>query len=196
MHAKPDNSNSFANQGCQTTTWHGEWRHRETSYSLILFSLHTNNIYVQYALLGKRNFFLQFLLILSSQRPSLFQRNSFRWVRSSAGVAASWPRWPCPCQAAMYRSHRSPRGALRRRPSRRMDESLFGRFVFAMYLITVKFSFVTILILKNCSLMLFISLVIVFIMHIGSVWISRCVWRRKPVLLSTNVGSLLSRNGN
>ena len=32
IHAKPDNNKSFANQGFQATTWHVEWRHRESSY--------------------------------------------------------------------------------------------------------------------------------------------------------------------
>ena len=30
IHAKPASHKSFANQWCQTSTWHGVWRHRET----------------------------------------------------------------------------------------------------------------------------------------------------------------------
>ena len=33
IHAKPASRKSFANQGFQATTWHGEWRHRESSYT-------------------------------------------------------------------------------------------------------------------------------------------------------------------
>ena len=32
IHVKPASRKSFANQGFQATTWHGEWRHRESSY--------------------------------------------------------------------------------------------------------------------------------------------------------------------
>ena len=36
IHAKPDNK-SFANQGFQATTWHVEWRHRESSYIALTY---------------------------------------------------------------------------------------------------------------------------------------------------------------
>ena len=42
IHAKPDNNKSFANQGFQATTWHVEWRHRESSYILIYKSFNTS----------------------------------------------------------------------------------------------------------------------------------------------------------
>ena len=36
IHAKPASYKSFANQWCQMSTWHGVWRHRETSYRWIV----------------------------------------------------------------------------------------------------------------------------------------------------------------
>ena len=32
IHAEPTSQKSFANQWCRMPTWHGVWRHRETSY--------------------------------------------------------------------------------------------------------------------------------------------------------------------
>ena len=32
IHAEPATQKSFANQWCRMPTWHGVWRHRETSY--------------------------------------------------------------------------------------------------------------------------------------------------------------------
>ena len=33
IHAEPASQKSFANQWCRMPTWHGEWRHREISYT-------------------------------------------------------------------------------------------------------------------------------------------------------------------